>query len=176
MKKGRYHTNYKGQLIDNTKDWEYKPLTEKTPIQMLNNLNDEFERIDALFKSVGFEKYDYNILEKIMFNLFNKTMQDTDSLLVDVVIDENNQIRMDNKLLSLNQVVDLLNHQRTELWECQRKQERKSSDMESMQQKINVLYTEIMMAKEHMSHSEWEEFRNRRKELEEKVGVEWIRV
>ena len=77
--------------------------------------------------------------------------------------------------VTIDGVVDDLNSQRVQLWEQYKEIEELESDMEIMQQKINILYTEIMMAKEHMSKDEWVDFKKRRVELEEKVGVKWIR-
>lgn len=49
-------------------------------------------------------------------------------------------------------------------------------DSENMQQKINVLYHEVLMAKEHMTSQEWERFKQRRKEREEKLGIKWVKL
>lgn len=170
MKKQRYHTNYKGELIDNTKDWEYKPITKKTPVQMLNNLNDEFEKIEQLFKDTGLDGYNYNILEKIMKNAKN----DNINLLTDAKIMPDGRVKYDGMRHTLEETVDTMNLQRMQLWENSKRLEEMTDDIDAMQQKINILYTEIMMAREHMKKDEWEEYKNRRKELEDKVGVEWV--
>lgn len=175
MKNERYHTNYKGQLVDNTKDWEYKPLTKKTPVEMLNNLNDEFEKIDELFRKAGLKGYDYDVLRKIMDKVFRFHHKRWNSLLAEANVIEDT-IVVNGKKVSAEELCEKFNLQNTALWEALLENNERTSDMETMQQKINVLYTEIMMAKEHMGIDEWEDFKSRRKELEKKVGVEWIRV
>lgn len=174
--KQRYHTNYKGELIDNTKDWEYKPLTNTTPVQMLNKLNEEFEKINKLFQSVGFKEYDYKILEKVMTETMNRTPQNTRPFLTEAKLSQNGQkIIYNNKEHTLEETVKDMNNIRLRLWKTSMENEKKTKTIEDMQTKINVLYTEIMMSKEHMKPEEWEEYKTRRKELEQKVGVKWIR-
>lgn len=76
----------------------------------------------------------------------------------------------------VSKLVVLLNEQHNEIIKLLDENDEYEKDSEVMQQKINVLYHEVLMAKEHMTSQGWERFKQRRKEREEEVGIKWVKL